>query len=219
VRDDAQAARVYGLVTTYYVLVSGWVVGALALLGRWVLRILAAPRFYPAHGALTWVALGWALYGLWVVFLVIAGRAQVTTRNFPAALVGLAVNVALLFALVPGLGITGAGLALCGAYLAMLAVMHLLTRHAFAVDFEWARIAHLAAVFGALSVAGELLAPTHGAGGLLIRLALVLAMPAVLALTGFFHAEELAALRSAAALVRRRGQPPAPMSPTEPEAT
>ena len=42
VSDDAEAARLYGLVTTYYVLVSGWVVAGLALLGRWVLRLLAA---------------------------------------------------------------------------------------------------------------------------------------------------------------------------------
>ena len=40
VTDDAEAARLYGLVTTYYVLVSGWVVAGLALLGRWVLRLL-----------------------------------------------------------------------------------------------------------------------------------------------------------------------------------
>ena len=48
----------------------------LALLGRWVLRLLAAPPFFDAYEALPWVALGWALYGLWVVFLVIAGRAR-----------------------------------------------------------------------------------------------------------------------------------------------
>jgi O-antigen/teichoic acid export membrane protein len=219
IRDDADAARVYGLVTTYYLLVSGWVVAALALLGRWVLRILAAPQFFPAHTALTWVSLGWALYGLWVVFLVIAGRAKVTTRNFPAALVGLAVNVALLFALVPSLGITGAGLALCGAYLAMLVAMHLLTRRAFAVDFEWGRIIHLTVVFGALAVGGELLAPTHGAIGLLIRLALVAAMPVVLVLTGFFHDQELAGLRSAVATIRRQGRAPGPVRPSEPGTT
>jgi O-antigen/teichoic acid export membrane protein len=215
VRDDAEAARVYGLVATYYLLLSGWVVAALALLGRWVLRLLAAPRFYPAHGALAWVALGWALYGLWVVFLVIAGRAKVTTRNFPASLVGLAVNVGLLFALVPGLGITGAGIALCGAYLAMLTVMHLLTRRAFAVDFEWARIAHLSAVYAAVAVGGELLAPTHGALGLVVRLALVAAMPAVLAGTGFLRDQELAGLRSGMRLIRR-GRVSAAVAPGEP---
>ena len=86
--DDAEASRLYGLVTTYYVLVSGWVVAGLALLGRWVLRLLAAPSYFGAYRALPWVALGWAMYGLWVVFLVIAGRAKVTTRNFPASLGG-----------------------------------------------------------------------------------------------------------------------------------
>ena len=101
VRDDAEAARLYGLVTTYYLLVSGLVVAGLALLGRWVLRLLAAPSFYDAYKALPWVALGWALYGLWVVFLVIAGRAKVTTRNFPAALAGLIVNVVMIVLLVP----------------------------------------------------------------------------------------------------------------------
>ena len=59
-----------------------------------------------------WVALGWALYGLFLVLVAMAGRAQVTVRNAPAALCGLIVNVALLALLVPPLGITGAGLAL-----------------------------------------------------------------------------------------------------------
>ena len=91
-----EAARLYGLVTTYYMVVSGLGrgrPGAARALGR-----AAAGRadFYDAYKALPWVALGWALYGLWVVFLVIAGRAKVTTRNFPAAIAGLAANVVLL---------------------------------------------------------------------------------------------------------------------------
>ena len=148
VRDDADAARLYGLVTTYYLLVSGLVVAGLALLGRWVLRILAAPAFFDAYKALPWVALGWALYGLWVVFLVIAGRAKVTTRNFPAALAGLIVNVVMIVLLVPALGIAGAGVALCGAYVVMIGVMHFLTRRAFAASFEWIRLIQLVVVLG-----------------------------------------------------------------------
>ena len=63
------------------------------LLGRWAVRLLAAPEYYAAHEALPWVALGWALYGLFLVFVSIAGRAKVTTRTFPAAAAGLVVNV------------------------------------------------------------------------------------------------------------------------------
>ena len=35
------------------------------------------------YSALPWLALGWALYGLYLVFLAISARARVTTRNFP----------------------------------------------------------------------------------------------------------------------------------------
>ncbi len=209
VDDDAQAARLYGLVTTYYALVAGFVVAALALLGRWVLIVLAAPSYFGAYRALPWVALGWAMYGLWVVFLVIAGRAKVTTRNFPASIAGLAANVVLIILLVPAFGIAGAGVALCGAYVVMLTIMHLLTRHAFTVAFEWRRLSQLCLVMGGVAVAGDLLLPTHGLVGFVTRLAALVAIPLLLALTGFVHARERSELRALAAWLRRLAATPA----------
>jgi O-antigen/teichoic acid export membrane protein len=203
VSDDAEAARLYGLVTTYYLVVSGWVVAGLALEGRWILRLLAAPSYFGAYRALPWVALGWAMYGLWVVFLVIAGRAKVTTRNFPAAIAGLAANVVLLVVLVPAWGLAGAGIALCGAYVVMLTVMHLLTRRAFSVDFEWLRLAHLVVVMGGMGAAGELLLPTSGAVGFLSRAVVFVAIGPVLLLTGFAHGAELRQARELLARARR----------------
>jgi O-antigen/teichoic acid export membrane protein len=195
IRSETDARRLYGLVTTYYVLIAGWVVAGLSLEARWILRLLAAPRFFEAYRAVPWVSLGWAMYGLWVVLLVIAGRAKVTRRNFPAALAGLAVNIVLLILLVPSYGIVGAGIALCGAYLAMLLVMHLLVRRAFPVDFEWRRLAHIVGVMSALTVAGDLLLPPHGAGGFVSRLAVFLVIPLVLRMTGFAHHQEVAQAR------------------------
>jgi O-antigen/teichoic acid export membrane protein len=154
--------------------------------------------------------LGWALYGLWVVFLVIAGRAKVTTRNFPAALAGLVANVVLLLVLVPSLGIAGAGVALCGAYVVMIAVMHLLTRRAFAAAFEWRRLAQLAVVLGGMAAAGDLLLPTHGAVGFLTRAAVLAAIPLVLLGTGFAHRQELEQARNLLNRVARRAREPAP---------
>jgi O-antigen/teichoic acid export membrane protein len=209
VTDDAEAGRLYGLVTTYYVLVSGLVVAGLGLLGRWILRLLAAPSFYGAYKALPWVALGWALYGLWVVFLVIAGRAKVTTRNFPASLAGLAANVVLLLLLVGPLGIAGAGIALCGAYVVMLSFMHVLTRRVFPVAFEWLRLAQLVMVMGGLAAAGDLVLPTQGAVGLLTRLAVLALIVPVLLATGFAHPAELRQARALLARARRAYPPPA----------
>jgi O-antigen/teichoic acid export membrane protein len=208
VTDDAEAARLYALVTTYYVLISGWVVAGLALEARWIIRILAPHEgYFGGYVAVPWLSLGWALYGLWVVFLVIAGRVKVTRRNFPAALVGLVANVALLVVLVPRYGIAGAGVALCGAYVAMLTVMHLLVRRAFAVQFEWGRLAHVVVVIGALAVAGDILLPTSGLAGLLSRAAVFAAIPPALLLTGFAHHQELAQARTLFARARSYRRP------------
>ncbi len=206
IRDDEEAGRFYAFVATYYLLLTGWVVAGLLLLGRWMTRLLVAPQYFEAHKALPWLALGWALYGLFVIFVVIAGRAEVTTRNFPAAACGLAANVGLLFALVPSLGMAGAGLALSGAYVVMLTVMRLLTRRLFHVAFQWGRIAQLAVVLGGVSAAGELLLPTSGAVGFLTRAAVALALPALLGLTGFYRPEERELLARMAAPLLRRGR-------------
>ena len=202
VTDDEEAGRLYGLVTTYYLLVSGWVVAGLALEARWILRLLAAPSFFDAYKALPWVALGWAMYGLWVVFLAVAGRAKVTERNFPAAIAGLAANVILLLLLVPPLGLAGAGLALCGAYVVMLGVMHLLTRRAFPVAFEWRRLVQLTVIVGGLAAAGDVLLPTSGAVGFIARAAVWAIIPVALLATGFAHGAELAQARALLARLR-----------------
>ena len=208
IESDDEAARLYSLVTTYYVLATGAVVVAVALLGRWIVRLLAAHPFYGAYRALPWLALGWALYGLYLVFVVIAGRARVTSRNFPAAAAGLAVNIALLLVLVPaggaGLGIAGAGIALCGAYAAMLVVMYALTRNLFRVGFEWSRLARLVAILAGVGVSGELLLPAHGLGGVASRAAWLAWVPALLALARFFTPRELARARALLADGRRR---------------
>ncbi|HEX4806139.1 MAG TPA: lipopolysaccharide biosynthesis protein [Conexibacter sp.] len=200
--DDEEASRFYALVATYYLAVTGWLVAGLLLLGRWFTRLLAAPAYFHAYTALPWLALGWALYGLFVIFVVIAGRAEVTTRNFGAAACGLAFNVVLLVVLTPSLGIAGAGLALAGAYVAMLTAMRLLTRRLFPVAFDWRRIAQLALVLGGLAGAGELLLPTSGAAGFASRALLAVALPAALGLTGFFRADERALARTLVARAR-----------------
>jgi len=200
VQSDRMAARLYSLVTTFFVLATGTVVCAVALLGRWLVRLLSAPEYFGAHAALPWLALGWTLYGLYQVLIVITGRARVTRLNLPAALVGLAANVALLLLLVPssgaGLGIAGAGIALCGAYVAMLAVLRLLTRRVFPVAFDWWRLTLLTLILGGVAVSGELLLPTAGFAGLLARVVWLAWIPALLLATRFFVPSELTQARA-----------------------
>jgi O-antigen/teichoic acid export membrane protein len=206
--SDAEASKLYSLVTTYFVLATGVVVAAVALLGRWLVRLLAHSEYFGAHTALPWLALGWTLYGLYQVMIVITGRARVMQRNIPAATAGLAVNVLLLLLLVPksglGLGLAGAGIALCGAYVAMVAIMHLLTRNVFAVDFEWRRLGRLTAILAGVAVSGELLLPTAGFVGLVLRVLWLALIPVLLLLTRFFAPDEREQARTLVRDGRRR---------------
>ena len=103
----------------------------------------------------------------------------------------------------------GCGIASCGAYVVMLAFIHLLTRRRFAVDFEWGRLAQLVVVVGGFAVVGNLVLPTHGALGLLSRLLVCAAIGPALLATGFVHAAELRQARALLGRVTagRRAQP------------
>jgi O-antigen/teichoic acid export membrane protein len=193
--DDEQARRFYAAVATWFVVCAGFVVVALTLLGRWLVRLLAAPEYFEAHEALPWVALGWAMYGFFLLLVTIGGRVRVTTRTLPAAAAGLAVNAVALVALVPALGIAGAGVALVLAYAVMIVVLHLLTRRLFAVPFQGGRLAVAVAVLAGVAVAGELVLPDDGAAGLLTRAAALAVVPAALLAAGFLSDGERSALR------------------------
>jgi O-antigen/teichoic acid export membrane protein len=200
ISDDGEARRFYASVATWYVVVAGYVVAGLTLLGRWVVRLLSPPEYFAAHEALPWVALGWAMYGLFLVLVTIGGRAGITSRTFPAALAGVVANVVLLVVLVGPLGIAGAGIALVGAYSVMLVVLHLLTRGLFSVPFEWGRLLHAVVLLAGVSVAGELLLPGAGFAGLAERAAAAALIPLLFLGTGFLRPAELAGLRT---LLRR----------------
>ncbi len=211
IKSEQALRRLFSLVSTWFVLATGVIVAAVVLLGRYLVRIFAAPAFFGAHTALPWLALAWTLYGLYQMAIVATGRAMVTSRNVPAAATGLAVNILLLLWLVPGkshpagggplpgggagLGIAGAGIALCGAYVAMLAVIHVLMRRVFPIRFEWARLARLVAILAGVAVSGELLLPSSGAEGFVTRVLWMALIPALLIATRFLRPREIVQAR------------------------
>lgn len=200
--SDEEAQALYARVTTVFIAVSGVIVAAFTLLGRWVVRLLAAPDFFAAHTALPWLALGWALYGLYLVLVTIAGRAEVTIRTLPSAALGLAVNVALLALLVGPLGINGAAIALCASYVAMMALLFVLTRSAFRVPFEWRRVVPTVLICATVAVAGEMLLPTAGVAGFASRLAALALIPVLLIAAHVVSPDEIRRLVASARSAR-----------------
>jgi len=174
------------------------------LFSRWIVRALAAPKFFDSYEVIGLISVAVTLYALYLVLVVILGRTGRTEFNLPAAVGALVVNVALNLALVPSLGIVGGALALIASYLVVLGLMYAFTQRLFPVPYEWGRLLRVVLAVAAIVGLAELAVPTEGADGLLLRALLLAAYPLTLWATGFFSAEErrwLAYLRHPRALL------------------
>jgi O-antigen/teichoic acid export membrane protein len=216
IRDDDEARRAYATVVTLFVAACAFVVTGMWLFSRWIVRALAAPKFFESYEAVGLISVAVTLYALYMVMVVILGRTGRTEFNFPAALAALVANVALNLILVPPLGIVGAGVALVASYLVVVVLMYGFTQRLFPVPYQWARLAKVVLVSAVLVVLGEVLLPTSGAAGLAGRAVLLALYPLGLLASGFFTSEErtwLARLRHpselAAEFKRLREEPAA----------
>ena len=190
IRDDDEARRTYATIITLFLAGCTWMVVGLWLLAQYLLRFFAAPEFFDAYEVVGLIAAAVTLYALYMVMVVVLGRTGRTEFNLPAALGALVSNVVLNLLLVPPLGIVGAGLALVGSYLVVVALMYWFTERLFPVPYEWGRLARVLFAAAALIAFGELALPAAGFAGFLGRLALGLLFPVALFATGFFNAEE-----------------------------
>lgn len=203
ITEDEEAKRAYSFIVTYFLLIAALLVLTLSLEARWVVRALAAPEFFRSYEAIPLVSTGVTLYALYLVLVVVVGRVGRTEFNFPVTAVAAATNLGLNLALVPPYGLVGAGLALVGSYIVMLALMFAVARRLFAVPFQWGRIARIVGIAGGLFTFGELALPTSGAVGLCSRAMLVPAFGLLLYASGFLHDAELHHLRSLSGRLRR----------------
>jgi O-antigen/teichoic acid export membrane protein len=190
IRDDEEARGAYATVVTLFVAGCAFVVTGMWLFSRWIVRALAAPKFFDSYEAIGLITTAVTLYALYMVMVVILGRTGRTGFNFPAAIAALITNVVLNLLLVPPLGIVGAGLALVASYLVVVALMYGFTQRLFPVPYQWARLARVVLTSALLVGVGELVMPTSGAAGLAGRILLFAAYPLGLFYSGFFTTDE-----------------------------
>jgi O-antigen/teichoic acid export membrane protein len=186
IRNDDEARRAYATVVTLFVAGCSFVVVGIWLYARWVVRALAAPKFFDSYEAIGLISAAVTLYALYMVMVVILGRTGRTEFNLPAAISALVVNVVLNLILVPAMGIVGAALALVASYLVVIVLMYVFTQRLFPVPYQWGRLARVVLTAAGLVGIGEALVPTSGLLGFLVRGILIAAYPVLLWVTGFF---------------------------------
>jgi O-antigen/teichoic acid export membrane protein len=114
---------------------------------------------------------------------------------------GAVLNIAICIVAESRWGMVGVAWATPAAYALMAGLGAWQSNRVYPVPFEWGRIAHLAAIVGALFwldrwIASRGVLPLSSIG-LSIKLALLLALPALLFLTRFFRQGEWRAMRAA----------------------
>jgi O-antigen/teichoic acid export membrane protein len=221
---EADAGRVFRIVTTYGIAVLALLTVGLSVIGRDLAAAMTHgffiapddPRWQAIESVITWTAVGVLLQG---VYLLTSIGLNITKRTeyYPVAtMTAAATNVGLNFVLIPRYGIVGAGYANAAAYGVQAILGGIFSQRFYPVAYEWKRLARvvviaLAAYVVAHSIPSIRFEHVFARSGfaplpdILVRgTAVVIVYVGLLAVSGFFQAEELAKLRGMRQLLRGR---------------
>jgi O-antigen/teichoic acid export membrane protein len=221
---DADARRVFRVVTTYGFAVLVLLTAGLSATGRDLVeamthgRIMAPsdPRWVDVGTVITWTAIGVLLQGVYLLTSIGLNLTK-RTQYYPIATsVAAATNVGLNFVLIPRFGMVGAAWANGACYAVQAILGYAFSQRFYEISYEWGRLARAAAAGVIACVVARAVPAIHLSSvdprsamaalpDAFVRGIAVLAVyVALLGVTGFLHADELAAVH---AMWRRQRRP------------
>jgi O-antigen/teichoic acid export membrane protein len=221
---DADARRVFRVVTTYGFAVLVLLTAGLSATGRDLVeamthgRIMAPsdPRWVDVGTVITWTAIGVLLQGVYLLTSIGLNLTK-RTQYYPIATsVAAATNVGLNFVLIPRFGMVGAAWANGACYAVQAILGYAFSQRFYEISDEWGRLARAAAAGVIACVVARAVPAIHLSSvdprsamaalpDAFVRGIAVLAVyVALLGVTGFLHADELAAVH---AMWRRQRRP------------
>lgn len=189
IEDDREARTTYSFVLTYVMTFMTWVATGLALLSPWIVDWIAAPDFSRSSKVVGPLAFSVVLFSGYVVVAIGLGRTKRTQFNWVVTGAAAIVNVAINLALIPRYGMMAAAFATLAAYATMFVGMVWWARRVFPVRYQWRRVLTALTVGVATVSIGKL-----AGAGLVAAIALSLAYPLVLGLTGYYLPAERRAI-------------------------
>ena len=231
---EPDAPRTFRVITTYGVAVLALLTAGVSATGREAAQAMTHgfllapddPRWADVSTVISWTAIGVFFQGFYLLTSIGLNITKRTTYYPIATISAAAVNILLNFLLIPRFGIVGAAWANGAGYAVQAGLGYAFAQRFYPIAYEWGRLARVCAAAIAAAVGAHLLPPLTLAVSersilaplpdLLARGATVVAIfGGLLAVSGFFHADELR--RLAALRRRRRGGPPRMTSPDSTE--
>lgn len=195
------AEEVFARVLTYFAALAGFVFLGISLLVPNLAalplshgRTLIHPAYWEGLPIVPVVTLGYVFNGLYINLLAPVTLAKKTERVAFATALGALVNVGTNLLWIPRWGMMGAALATLAAYAAMAGALYLMGRKLHPIPYETGRLAFALGAALVVLLAARSLGVTMASDKLGVRLGLLLAYPAALALGGFLYPDERRAL-------------------------
>jgi O-antigen/teichoic acid export membrane protein len=185
--------------TTYGLAILVLLAAGLSAVAKDLLRLMTAPQYHDAWRVIPPITIAVTLQG-WYLLTSIGLNITKRTQYYPlAAGAAAATNVLANIILIPRFGMMGPAWSNVISYAVLAGIAFALSQRFYPIQYEYGRVVRVVVAGAAAYVAAVLLVPDVRLAvvGLLIRGIIVLAVyPAVLGVTGFFHARELARLKT-----------------------
>ncbi|MFA6473166.1 MAG: polysaccharide biosynthesis C-terminal domain-containing protein, partial [Candidatus Latescibacterota bacterium] len=189
-KENPDARAIFSRVATYYAMFIGMVFLGITLFRSELFHIYA-PKF-PVGLAdiIPYVAIAYILDGFYLIMIAGIFIREKTIYLPLATAAGAAVNVILNIIIIPMLGITGAAIATIVAYMAMVAVLYVISKRVYRVDYEFGRLGIVCIVTAFAAMLPEFISPQGSFENISMRVALIFLPPVVYLASGFIRPEE-----------------------------
>jgi O-antigen/teichoic acid export membrane protein len=188
---EPNAPEIYSRVVTYYLFITGWVLVGIGSLRTEVIDVLGGEAYRAADRVVLLILFSYLCHGLYYIFNVGVSTTD-RTRLIPVVVgVGAAVNLLANLVLIPRYGILGAAWATAASFVTIAAIMYFTGRRYVPIPAEKFRLLLLAVTSTAILLVNlRVIGEGGGAAQTVARALLALSFPLILALAGFFDAEE-----------------------------
>ncbi len=184
------AKEIYCLVFTYFFLIISFFVLFVAVFARDFFYFFTPASYHDAFNVVPVVSLAYILNGAFAIITIGSFLAKKPILDMITELIGVVINLVLLFVLIPYFGRMGAAWATLGAYLALPVIMLFLLRKVYPIKYDFQRVIRIALVgFGLYFACKFIWQPSIL--NLLWRMLIILSYPLFLFVLGFFKEGEL----------------------------